>query len=92
MNKLHLLYPRGTCFLLFRFFTTCVAHRRTKDLNCSLFLVVLVVVAMVLVVVAMVTAVVVAVHYGSKQCDIETLNYTLFHKLGSQCVSERVNK
>ena len=47
--------------------------------------VVMVVVVVVLVVMAVVMAVVVvAVHYGSKQCDIETLNYALSHVLGSE--------
>ena len=44
------------------------------------------------VVTAVATAVVVvAVHYGSKQCDIETLNYTLSHELGSE-QSKRASK
>ena len=38
-----------------------------------------------------VVVVVVAVHYGSKQCDIETLNCTLSHKLGSER-SERASE
>ena len=43
----------------------------------------------VVVVTAVATAVVVvAVHYGSKQCDIETLNYTFSHELGSERASE----
>ena len=41
--------------------------------------------------VAVAAAVVVAVHYGSKQCDIKTLNYTLSHKLGSERVSVRMS-
>ena len=38
--------------------------------------------------------VVVAVHYGSKQCDIETLNYTFSHEFGSERneqASERIS-
>ena len=51
--------------------------------------------AAVAMVTAVVAVVVVAVHYGAKQCDIETLNYTISHKLESlrvSKVSERANK
>ena len=43
------------------------------------------------VVVVAVVVVAAAVHHGSKLCDIETLNYTFSHKLGSE-QSERTNE
>ena len=49
-----------------------------KDKSCRLFSVVVVLVT------AAAAAALVAVHYGSKQCDIETLNCTFSLKLGSE--------
>ena len=57
-------------------------YRAKKDKSCRLFSVVVVMVTA--------AAVLVAVHYGSKQCDIETLNCKLSHELGSER-SERVS-
>ena len=53
-------------------------------------MVVMVVVAAAAVVVAVVV-VAAAVHHGSKLCDIETLNYTFSHELGSER-SERASE
>ena len=43
------------------------------------------------VVVVVVVVVAAAVHHGSKLCDIETLNYTFSHELGSER-NERTNE
>ena len=74
---------RQTCFL-FVFYHKSGSSPYEKV--AAFFLVVVV----VLVVTAVAAAVVVAVQYGSKQCHIETLNYTLSHELGSERVSKRM--
>ena len=67
-------------FLVISFSTMKTAHYRAKkDKSCRLFLVVV-----LMVTATAAAAVLVAVHYGSKQCDIETLNFTLSHELGSE--------
>ena len=47
--------------------------------------------AAAVVVVAVVVVAAAAVHHGSKLCDIETLNYTFSHELGSER-SEQASK
>ena len=62
-----------------------------KEMVVVVMVVMVVVAAAAAVVVVAVVVVAAAVHHGSKLCDIETLNYTFSHELGSER-SERASE